>query len=73
MAQSHLSLKSYQNLDHSKAHQDTAHQTGEFFALKGYSQTEDVSRHFTVHNFEKNGDHIVFIIDGIHHETRQPF
>lgn len=46
---------------------------GEFFALKGYSNTDDISRHFSVHNFERNGDHIVFIIDGIHAETRQPF
>ena len=46
---------------------------GEFFALKGYSATDDVSRHFTVHNFERNGDHIVFIIDGVHAETMQAF
>ena len=43
---------------------------GEFFALKGYSNTDDISRHFSVLNFERNGDHIVFIIDGIHAETR---
>ena len=32
---------------------------GEFFALKGYSATDDVSRHFCVHNFERNGDLLV--------------
>ena len=41
------------------------HIAGEFFALKGYSNTDDISRHFSVHNFERNGDHIVFIIDGM--------
>jgi len=46
---------------------------GEFFALKGYAHTDDVSRHFSVVSFEKNGDHIVFVIDGVHPETRQPF
>ena len=46
---------------------------GEFFALKGYSATDDVPRHFCVHNFERNGDHIVFIIDGVHAETMQSF
>ena len=48
-------------------------QLGQFVTIRGYLHSDELARHFDVVSYQKNGDHFVYIIDGIDPATMQTY
>lgn len=48
-------------------------QVGQFVTIRGYLHSDELARHFDVVSYQKNGDHFVYIIDGIDPATMQTY